>query len=165
MRLRMCGLNYRRASLEDLELLVRTRIQVLRAANGLEDWVDLSRVEEQSREYYREALPAGDHTAILVFDGDRFVGAGGVSFFRVMPTCHNPTGRKAYVMNMYTDPAYRRRGIGGHTLELLVEEARGRGVPHISLEATEMGRPLYERYGFVKMENEMELPSQGRTVL
>lgn len=27
----------------------------------------------------------------------------------------------------------------------------------IALEATDMGRPLYERYGFVKMEDEMEL--------
>lgn len=25
------------------------------------------------------------------------------------------------------------------------------------IEATRMGRPLYEKYGFVKMENEMEL--------
>lgn len=29
---------------------------------------------------------------------------------------------------------------------------------HISLEATDMGRPLYERYGFVGMKDEMELP-------
>ena len=28
---------------------------------------------------------------------------------------------------------------------------------HIALEATDMGRPLHERYGFVKMEDEMEL--------
>ena len=27
----------------------------------------------------------------------------------------------------------------------------------IALEATDMGRPLYERYGFVKLEDEMEL--------
>lgn len=31
------------------------------------------------------------------------------------------------------------------------------GVLQITLEATDMGRPLYERYGFVKMEDEMEL--------
>lgn len=152
---------YKRAEIEDLELLVKTRIEVLRAANRLSGGTEMPLVEQQSREYYREALGTKMHTAYLVFDGERVVGAGGVSFFRVMPTYHNPTGWKAYIMNMYTAPAYRRKGIAYHTLELLVEEARQRGVKHISLEATDMGRPLYERYGFVKMNDEMELPGQG----
>lgn len=43
-------------------------------------------------------------------------------------------------MNLYTAPEYRRQGI-----------------MQIALEATDMGRPLYEKYGFVKMEDEMEL--------
>ena len=130
---------------------------MLRAANQLSGAVDMSLVEQQSREYYQEALASGNHVGYLVFDGDLFIGAGGVSFFRVMPTFHNPTGWKAYIMNMYTNPAYRRRGIAYHMLELLVQEAGKRKVSFISLEATQMGRPLYERYGFVKMEDEMVL--------
>ena len=54
-------------------------------------------------------------------------------------------------------PEYRRQGIALHTLDLLVKDARKQGISHISLEATDMGRPLYEKYGFVKMEDEMEL--------
>ena len=86
-----------------------------------------------------------------------FIGAGGVSFYQVMPTYHNPTGKKAYIMNMYTAPAYRRQGIAFHTLDLLVKDIRKQGVSQITLEATEMGRPLYEKYGFIKMVDEMEL--------
>ena len=46
--------------------------------------------------------------------------------------------------------------------KLLWEEYSGgnilkQGVSQITLEATEMGRPLYEKYGFVKMEDEMVL--------
>lgn len=95
---------YKRASLEDIELLVKTRIEVLRAANGLSDDTEMTLVEQQSREYYEECLQAETHIAYLVFDRERFIGAGGVSFFRVMPTYHNPTGWKAYIMNMYTNP-------------------------------------------------------------
>ena len=40
---------------------------------------------------------------------------------------------------------------------MLVKVSKERGIDQISLEATEMGRPLYEKYGFVKMEFEMEL--------
>jgi len=61
-------------------------------------------------------------------------------------------------MNMYTDPAYRRKGIAYRTLDLLVRDAKRLGVTAISLEATDMGRPLYEAYGFVPMNGEMELP-------
>lgn len=99
-------LEYRIATIEDLEILVKTRIEVLRAANKLGNDVDMSRVEEESRKYYQRALVDGSHVAVLVFDRDRFVGAGGVSYYTVMPTYHNTTGRKAYIMNMYTDPEY-----------------------------------------------------------
>ena len=57
---------------------------------------------------------------------------------------------------MYTAPEYRRQGIALHTLDLLVRDAKERGVSQITLEATDMGRALYEKYGFVKMEQEME---------
>lgn len=151
-------LTYKRASLDDLELLTETRIEVLLAANGLPEGTDMDEVRRETRRYYQRALPDGTHVAYLVLEGDRFVGAGGVSFFRVMPTYHNPSGEKAYLMNIYTRPAYRRRGIACKTLDLLVREAEGRGVTAISLEATAMGRPLYEKYGFVRMNDEMELP-------
>lgn len=152
------ALVYKRATLADLDILTETRIEVLRAANRLDASADMTQVERATLAYYRSALADGSHTAYLVFDGDVFVGAGGVSYYAVMPTYHNPTGRKAYIMNMYTRPAYRRCGIAARTLDLLVQDARGRGVHAISLEATSMGRPLYEAYGFVPMTSEMELP-------
>lgn len=119
--------------------------------------MDMSLVEKESYEYYKNTLETGEHIGYLVYDNETFIGAGGVSFYQVMPTYHNPTGKKAYIMNMYTAPAYRRQGIAFHTLDLLVKDVRKQGVSQIALEATEMGRPLYEKYGFVKMEDEMEL--------
>ena len=148
-------MDFRKATIEDLDVLVTTRIEVLRAANKLGADVDMSEVALQSRAYYSKALIDDTHTAYLVFDGNRFVGAGGVSYYRVMPTYHNPSGEKAYIMNMYTAPDYRRRGIAYKTLDFLIQDAKSRGVAAISLEATDMGRPLYEKYGFVKMNDEM----------
>lgn len=148
---------YKKATIENINELVRTRIIVLRAANKLSDDVDMSLVEKESYEYYKRTLENGEHIAYLVYDNEIFIGAGGVSFYQVMPTYHNPTGKKAYIMNMYTAPEYRRQGIAINTLDLLVKDAKEQGVLQIALEATDMGRPLYERYGFVKIEDEMEL--------
>lgn len=117
----------------------------------------MSVVKKESFAYYNHALNSGEHIAYLVYDNGTFIGAGGVSFYQVMPTYHNPTGKKAYIMNMYNAPEYRRQGIAFHTLDLLVKDAKKQGVLQIALEATDMGRSLYERYGFVKMEDKMEL--------
>ena len=154
------NLRYQKATLEDLELLVTVRCRVLRAANLLPDDAPLPEVERQTWAYYRKAFAEDTHMAYLVWDGDTLVGTGAVSYFQVMPTVHNPTGQKAYLMNMYTAPQYRRQGVAAHTLALLVEDAHRRGVTAISLEATAMGRPLYERFGFVSMEHEMELQEE-----
>ena len=77
---------YQRAGIEDIELLVGTRTEVLRAANGLDDSTDMTEVETESRFYYERALKDGSHTAWLVFDGSEFIGSGGISYYNVMPT-------------------------------------------------------------------------------
>lgn len=136
---------YKKATIADIDELVRTRIIVLRAANKLSNDVDISLVEKESYEYYKSALETGEHIAYLVYDNENLIGAGGVSFYQVMPTYHNPTGKKAYIMNMYTASEYRRQGIAFHTLDLLVKDIRKQGISQITLEATEMGRPLYEK--------------------
>lgn len=51
---------HKRATMEDIDELVRTRIIVLRAANKLSDNEDMSVVEEKSNAYYRRALEATD---------------------------------------------------------------------------------------------------------
>ena len=151
------SLLYRRAGSHDRELLTRLRLEVLRAANGLEEDVDLSRTELESRRYYETCFPEDSHAAWLVFDGEEVVGTGAVSFYQVMPTYHNPSGKKAYIMNMYTRPDYRRRGIAHRVLELLTAEAEMRQIDAVTLEATAAGRPLYEAFGFTAMRDEMEL--------
>ena len=58
------------------------------------------------------------------------------------------TGKEAYIMNMYTKPKWRKKGIGSAILEKLIDEARNRGIEAIKLHATPKGRPLYEKFGF-----------------
>lgn len=121
------NLTYKRATIQDIDMLTKTRTEVLRAANQLSDTVDMSHVERESYNYYKNALNNGSHIAYLVFDGDHFIGTGGVSFYQVMPTYHNSSGRKAYIMNMYTKPEYRRMGIAGKTLDIFGQRYQNEG--------------------------------------
>jgi GNAT superfamily N-acetyltransferase len=74
-----------------------------------------------------------------------------------MPSPDNPNGKCAYLMNIYTRPAYRGCGIGKKVVEWLICEAQKRNIAKIYLEASEAGRPLYEKLGFVNMHGYMKL--------
>ncbi|MGN0907667.1 MAG: GNAT family N-acetyltransferase [Bullifex sp.] len=137
---------------DDREEFVSLRVRVLRAANMLPESTGMEEVERESRIFF----DSGDHLTLYAYADGVFAGCGSVCFYTLMPTYHNPSGKKAYIMNMYTEPEYRRMGIASAILKALVEEAGKRGVKSIALEATDMGRPCYEKFGFVSSDSEME---------
>lgn len=75
------NLIYKKATVEDIDLLTETRVEVLRAANKLSADTNMDEVRKQSYDYYKNALCDGTHIAYLVFAENQIVGTGGVSFF------------------------------------------------------------------------------------
>ena len=72
------------ATLDDLDLLTASRVKVLRAANKLDDSVDMTEVEKESYNYYKKALVDGTHFAILVMDDGKFIGTGCQSYSKLL---------------------------------------------------------------------------------
>ncbi len=68
----------------------------------------------------------------------------------------NDTGEIAYIMNMSTDPEYRRMGVTREILNKIIEFIRKKGVKLITVHTTEVAKPLYSKFGFVD-SNEMKL--------
>ena len=58
---------------------------------------------------------------------------------------------------MYVEPDYRCRGIGTKILNGLVEKIRERGLKVIMLNASDMGKMMYEKIGFVESAGGMIL--------
>ena len=58
-------------------------------------------------------------------------------------------------MNVHVEKEFRRKGIARRMIELLVDEAKERGVTEISLDATDDGRKLYEAIGWHKNSEAM----------
>lgn len=147
---------FRKATVEDIPLLLQCRIALLHSAIGEGDAATWNFVKDQIEQYYKNAIPNDTHVAYLAFEGNVCIGTGGVCFYQVLPTYFKPTGRKAYIINMYTAPEYRRQGIATQILDFLVKESLSREATYISLEATDMGRPLYEKLGFAPLHSEMQ---------
>lgn len=141
-----------------IENITKLRIEVLIAANKLDSNIDMADIYLNTKEYYESSLEDGSNITILAIYDDLVIGCGSVSLFKVMPTCCNPTGKKAYIMNMYVKDEYRRNGIASMILSKLITAIKEKGDYVISLEATEMGLPLYKKFGFIRLEKEMELP-------
>ena len=60
------------------------------------------------------------------------------------------------IVNVYTEPAYRRRGLARRLMIAMLDWLRQQGYGTVSLHASDYGRPLYESLGF-KVTNEMRL--------
>jgi GNAT superfamily N-acetyltransferase len=84
------------------------------------------------------------HGAILVAEGD----GGGVSGVACVAAFES-TG---WIGALGVAPEARRRGLGAALTEAAVRWLRGRGSQTVLLYATEAGRPVYERLGFVTEE-------------
>jgi predicted GNAT family acetyltransferase len=62
-------------------------------------------------------------------------------------------GHVAWISMVLVDESNRGRGIGRALLEHALAYLDGRGVPSVRLDATSLGRPLYESLGFVAQYN------------
>ena len=135
----------KKTDVNDIETLMQIRLEMLRIVNNMNVKDDFDKkLIECSREYFLN----GDQTTVFAMDGDQIAGCASLSYITVMPTFDHPTGKRAHLMNVYTREEFRRRGAGKMMVEYLIEEAKSRGVTEISLDATEMGHPLYKTIGF-----------------
>ena len=147
----------RRATLDDLDALVRLRVALMREMGEVAT-ADEASLAEAIRRYLATELPAGRFLAWVGVAGDgAVIACGGLVFARKPPSPHNHTGREAYIMNMYTAPHWRGRGLAARLFAAIVAQAREAGVGLIRLHATEAGRALYERAGFRAVGTEMIL--------
>ena len=146
----------KKAAAADIAALVTLRIEVLIAANGLPEGSSLPEVEKNTAVFLSERFD--NQVTLLAYDGADIAAVGSVCFYEIMPTCDCPSGKRAYIMNMYTRESRRRQGLATLILDRLVKETHERGITSIALEATDMGRGVYEKYGFVQADNEMLLP-------
>ncbi|MBA4018109.1 MAG: GNAT family N-acetyltransferase [Pirellula sp.] len=57
-------------------------------------------------------------------------------------------GPVAWIAMVLTDPAFRGRGFASRLLERALADLRERGAETVRLDATDLGRPVYEKFGF-----------------
>lgn len=150
-------MEYRIADASDIDMLMNVRLSMLRIVNDLPvDYIFDDKLVTNSRRYFLE----GDQTTVVAVDDGRCVACASMSYIEIMPTFSHTSGKRAHLMNVYTEKDYRRRGIARQLVNMLIGDARAHGATEISLDATESGRPLYESVGFKASEECMVIDIQ-----
>jgi GNAT superfamily N-acetyltransferase len=150
----------REATADDVAHLVRHR-RGMYEDMGYDDAGALSNMVSTFEPYLAEALGNGTLHGWLAQAGDRVV-AGGLVLLSPWPS-HPYDGqcRRASILNMYTDPDFRRQGIARRLMHTMIEWCRRQGLTHVDLHASDKGRPLYESLGF-EPTNEMRLDLRAK---
>lgn len=142
----MC-ITHRFAAREDADTLIRLRLAYLEEDHGGLDPDARSILRQQLSSYFPRAL-GSTLVAVLAMEGSRAVSTACLVITEKPANLAFPTGKTGVIMNVYTLPAYRRRGLARRGMEMLIDEARRRGLSSLELSATEQGRPLYDALGF-----------------
>jgi ribosomal protein S18 acetylase RimI-like enzyme len=86
-------------------------------------------------------------------------GSQAVSVYGMMdwpPHMIGAGSRRGNILNVYTEPEYRRQGIARSLMDAALDWCRANGIASVILHASPDGRSLYESLGF-QATNEMRI--------
>ena len=147
-------LEFRKTSLEDIHRLAELRIKQL-IDEGYPKTTDIL---EDLKRYFTTSLEDGSLVCWVGENNGEILATAGICFYQVPPTFSNPTGRIAYITNIYTDKTYRKKGEASYLLEQLIEEAKSQNYSSVRLHASIHGKGIYEKVGFFDTDGYMGIP-------
>lgn len=139
---------FEKAEINDIDSLIELRIDYLNEVHG-----ELSESQKYQLsvcklpDYYLRHLNR-DFFVYVCREEDNIVGG---CFLYVTEKPASPdfmNGKTGTVLNVYTKPEYRKKGIAGKLIRLLISDAEKMGLDFVELKATDAGYNLYKSIGF-----------------
>lgn len=146
-------MNYRKADMRDISSLVELRKKQLIDEGCYSD----SDIDDELKRYFSEGIEKHTLVVWLAIEEEYIIGTAGVCYFQYPPSFTNPTGKIAYITNVYTRDEYRKQGVATELLELVMEEVKSEGCKFARLHASEQGKGLYEKIGFADAQGFMSM--------
>jgi GNAT superfamily N-acetyltransferase len=142
------GIAVRRADAGDAGTIARHRAAMFREM-GLLRPEEFEVLRKASEDWLAPQLASGEYIGWLVEQRGAIVAGGGVLLREMgpVPGCCRP-GRWAHVGNVYTERGQRRRGLARLVMEEILQWCRSSAIDHVTLAASDEGRPLYQLLDF-----------------
>ena len=129
-------MNYRVLHLADLERFLELRMEFLLSYQDVPE--DFQNITEN---YLRNRMETEDLLLLAAEEEGSLVAACMVCFYETCPMVDNPSGKYGELRNVYTKPAYRKKGISEKLVGMALEKAKERGVAKMRLHYTDDGLP------------------------
>jgi GNAT superfamily N-acetyltransferase len=153
---RLANLTFREAGPGDLSTILHHRRSMFRDM-GEGTVASLDRMDETTRPWLERALADGSYRAWLAESAEgKVVAGGGILIYPWPSRPEDPNTRRALILNVYTEPEFRRRGVARHLMQRMIGWLKEAGFKSVALHASDDGRALYEALGF-QPTNEMRL--------
>jgi GNAT superfamily N-acetyltransferase len=143
---------YRKATYKDIEILIKLRLEYLTEDRGELSKDETEAVVSQLQDYFTRQLNSSFIALLAENDGQ----AISTVYMAVAEKPANPafiTGKTATILNVFTYPDNRRKGIATKLLTMVINEAKAMNISYLELSATDSGKPLYEKLGFVHRQS------------
>ena len=149
----------RKATVEDAALLSEVRkLQLI--DEGIAPDCD---IDAELDTFFKKWLVSKDFLQLIAEENGKLLSTAAIVYYDLPPSFTNKIGVRGYVTNVYTAPEHRRKGLSKILLEKILEDAKSRGIKKIWLGASKLGRPLYEKLGFIQQESYMELTLKDKS--
>lgn len=142
-------MNIRKATIDDIDILIKLRLDFLLADIGNLTADEETAIRTQLATYFTKHINH-NFIAILAETDNNVVST---AFLAISERPANPafiTGKTGTLLNVFTYPKYRRMGFSTKAICQIIDEAKQLGVSSIDLSATQDGKPLYEKLGFIE---------------
>jgi GNAT superfamily N-acetyltransferase len=138
----------RSATQADAALITAHRRAMFASMPNPQDTV-LDAMSRAFEPWVRERIADGRYLGWIVEGEGRVTASAGMMIVDWPPhPLHPEDDRRAYLLNVFVEPEFRKRGLAHSLVEHCLDEARRRSIRVVTLHASDAGRPVYEKFGF-----------------
>ena len=149
----------RKATIEDVGLLSEVRkLQLI--DEGISPDCD---IDPELSAFFKKWLVSDNFLQLIAEENGKLLSTAAIVYYDLPPSFTNKIGVRGYITNVYTVPEHRGKGLAKTLLKTLLDDAKSRGIKKIWLGASKLGRPLYEKLGFIQQESYMELTLENKS--
>ncbi|GBU28230.1 hypothetical protein R84B8_01788 [Treponema sp. R8-4-B8] len=143
----------KKVGIEHLEILVDLRMEFIKDIHPDIELQLLEKIKKATFTYFNDLFNDNSYIGFIGLNNNEVICTAGLLIY-YLPPLENENYRKiGHVLNFYTKPAYRKKGIGSKLMNFIKDTAANEKINRIVLNSTKMGFPIYKKAGFIEPED------------